>query len=74
MIDAAEAMGETVGVPEACRTLGVPRSSPCRTRKPKKVLSARPAGQHKVQRTLQVRCTYGVRCALVVRLSAQHQR
>ena len=52
MIDAAEAMGETVGVPEACRTLGVPRSSPCRTRKPKKVLSARPAGQHKVQRTL----------------------
>jgi len=35
MIDAAEGLGEKVGVMEACRTLGIPRSSLYRARKPK---------------------------------------
>ena len=43
MIGMAEEMAETVGVSEACRTLGVPRSSLYRSRKPKPAFSARPA-------------------------------
>jgi putative transposase len=43
MIAAAEALGKKVGVAEACRTLGVPRSNVYRARKPKRGRSARPA-------------------------------
>jgi putative transposase len=42
MIDAAEELAARVGVREACRTLGVPRSSLYRARKPKAVRSPRP--------------------------------
>ena len=42
MLGMAEEMAETVGVSEACRTLGVPRSSLYRARKPKPASSARP--------------------------------
>ena len=43
MIEAAEELGETVGVSKACRVLGVPRSSLYRARKPKPASSPRPA-------------------------------
>ena len=43
MIAAAEPLGETVGVAEACRVLGISRSSLYRARKTKPVPSARPA-------------------------------
>ena len=42
MIDAAEELAERVGVREACRTLGIPRSSLYRARKPKPEPSPRP--------------------------------
>jgi len=42
MIEAAEALGEEVGVSEACRVLGVPRSSLYRARKSKKDSTPRP--------------------------------
>ena len=42
MLGMAEEMAETVGVSEACRTLGVPRSSLYRARKPKPASSPRP--------------------------------
>ena len=42
MIEAAEALGKTVGVSEACRVLGVPRSSLYRARKPKPASWPRP--------------------------------
>ena len=42
MIEAAEELGEKVGVSEACRVLGVPRSSLYRARKPKPAASPRP--------------------------------
>ena len=43
MIEAAEELGEMVGVSKACRALGVPRSSLYRARKPKPASSPRPA-------------------------------
>jgi transposase InsO family protein len=42
MIETAEALGEDVGVSEACRTLGVPRRSLYRARKPKVEPGPRP--------------------------------
>jgi putative transposase len=42
MIQAAEQLGEKVGVSTACQALGVPRSSLYRTRQPKKALQPRP--------------------------------
>jgi putative transposase len=42
MLGMAERLGEMVGVSEACRVLGVPRSSLYRARKPKTVPSPRP--------------------------------
>jgi putative transposase len=42
MIEAAEALAETVGVSRACRVLGVPRSSLYRTRKPRRAGAPRP--------------------------------
>ncbi|MEA3375133.1 MAG: IS3 family transposase [Chloroflexota bacterium] len=43
MIGAAERLGEEVGVSKACRTLGVPRRSLYRARKPKADAKPRPA-------------------------------
>jgi putative transposase len=43
MIQAAEELGERVGVSEACRVLGVPRSSLYRARKPRLASPPRPA-------------------------------
>jgi putative transposase len=45
MLSMAEELGETVGVSEACRVLGVPRSSLYRARKPKAAPSPRPTPQ-----------------------------
>jgi len=42
MLGMAEELAETVGVSEACRTLGVPRSSLYRARKPQRASSPRP--------------------------------
>jgi putative transposase len=42
MIEAAQELGETVGVSEACRVLGVPRSSLYRARKPRRASPPRP--------------------------------
>ena len=42
MIEAAEALGDDLGVREACRVLGVPRSSVYRARKPKAKPTSRP--------------------------------
>jgi len=42
MIEAAEELGETIGVSRACRVLSVPRSSLYRAQKPKEVPSPRP--------------------------------
>lgn len=42
MIEAAEELGEMVGLSEACRVLGVPRSSLYRARKPRPATSPRP--------------------------------
>jgi putative transposase len=42
MIEAAEGLGEKAGVKEACRALGIPRSSLYRARKPKPEPSPRP--------------------------------
>jgi len=42
MLGMAKELAETVGVSEACRTLGVPRSSLYRARKPKPASSPRP--------------------------------
>ena len=42
MIEAAEALGDDIGVSEACRVLGVPRSSVYRARKPKAEPTSRP--------------------------------
>ena len=55
MMAAAEALAETVGVSQACRVLGVPRSSLYRTRQPRQACSARPtppralSGEEKAQ-------------------------
>ena len=43
MLGMAEDLGRTVGVSEACRSLGVPRSSLYRARKPQAASSPRPA-------------------------------
>jgi len=43
MIEAAEQLGESVGVSAACQALGVPRSSLYRTRQPEKAPQPRPA-------------------------------
>lgn len=48
MIEAAEALGEEIGVSQACRVLGVPRSSVYRARQPK----LEPKPQPKPQRAL----------------------
>ena len=45
MLGMAEELGETVGVSEACRVLGVPRSNLYRARKPKPAPSPRPTPQ-----------------------------
>ena len=45
MLSMAEELGETVGVSEACRVLGVPRSSLYRARKPELASSPRPTPQ-----------------------------
>jgi len=45
MLGMAEELGETVGVSEACRVLGVPRSSLYRARKSKPAPSPRPMPQ-----------------------------
>ena len=42
MIEAAEELGERIGVSAACRALGVPRSSLYRARKPKEPAAPRP--------------------------------
>jgi putative transposase len=49
MIGMAEELGETVGVSEACRVLGVPRSSLYRARKPKPEPSPRPTPQRALE-------------------------
>jgi putative transposase len=42
MLEMAEELGEAVGVSQACRVLGVPRSSLYRARKPKPAAAERP--------------------------------
>jgi len=43
MIQAAEQLGESVGISAACQALGVPRSSLYRARQPEKAPQPRPA-------------------------------